>query len=229
VSRFVLVHGAWHGAWCWRHVATRLRAEGHDVVTPTLKGVGERSDELTGDIRLDDHIADVAAALAGGPSILVGHSYAGLIVREVADRMPDDVSRVVLVDGWAGAGGASLFQLAPDWFVEGLRSAAADRGDGWYIPAPPAQLVGVTEAEQVAWVEANLTAHPLRTFEDETCLDGAVDAIPGTAVICRPGIGLPFEAIGAALDYDIVDIESGHDAMVIAPHALAEILLALPE
>jgi len=229
VSRFVLVHGAWHGAWCWRDVAALLRAGGHDVVTPTLRGVGERIDELTSDVRLEDHVADVVAALADGPSILIGHSYAGVVVREAADRMPGDVGRVVLIDGWAGPPGTSLFQLAPSWFTEGLRHAATERGEGWYIPAPHAELVGVTEAAQVAWVEASLTAHPLRTFEDETCLAGAVDAIPGTAVICRPGIGLPFEAMGEALDYDIVDIESGHDAMIIAPRALAEILLALAD
>jgi pimeloyl-ACP methyl ester carboxylesterase len=225
VSRFVLVHGAWHGAWCWEHVATGLRSRGHAVETPTLAGVGERAGELTPDLGLAAHVGDVERAIVtGGPCVLVGHSYAGIVAREAADRAPGAVERVVLVDGWAGADGASLFSLAPDWFVDGLRRAATAGGDGWRMPAPPPLLVGVSDPAQGEWLAARLTAHPLRTFEEPTSLSGAVDALPGVAVVCRPGAGLPFAEMAAAIGYRTVDLQSGHDAMVVAPDALVEVL-----
>jgi pimeloyl-ACP methyl ester carboxylesterase len=226
MSRFVLVQGAWHGAWCWDHVAARLRAAGHRVQTPTLTGLGERADELTRDVGLRTHVDGVVSAVnAGEPCVLVGHSYAGLLVREAADRAPGHVRRVVLVDGWAGGNGTSLLGLAPSWFVDGLRAAADRDGDGWAIPAPDPALVGVTDARQATWLRERMTAHPLRTFVDATVLTGAVDAIPGTAIACRPGAALPFDAFAGALGYDLEDLQSGHDAMVIAPDELADLLL----
>lgn len=227
MSRIVLVHGAWHGAWCWEEVQAGLRARGHTVETPVLTGVGERADELGPHVGLATHVEDVVRAVAGGPPcVLVGHSYAGLVVRQAADRAPDRVERIVLVDGWLGGDGVSLFDLAPQWFADGLRRAARERGEGWWMPAPAPALVGVTEPEQAARLETLLTAHPLRTFEDASRLTGAVDGVPGAAIVCRPGAGLPFDAMAEAQGLRVVDIESAHDAMVIAPEALTALLHA---
>jgi pimeloyl-ACP methyl ester carboxylesterase len=189
--------------------------------------VDERAEELRRDVGLRTHVADVLAAVkaAGEPCVLVGHSYAGLVVREAADRAPGEVHRVILVDGWAGGHGTSLFGLAPSWFVDGLRAAADRDGDGWTIPAPDPALVGVVDPEQAAWVRERLTAHPLQTFVEGTALTGAVDDVPGSAIVCRPGAGLPFDGFAGALGYDIEDLESGHDAMVLAPAELARLLL----
>lgn len=226
MSRVVLVHGAWHGAWCWRHVAAAVRAAGHEPVTPTLRGVGERSAELHPEIRLDDHVSDVIAALeADEPSVLVGHSYAGLVVREAADRRPELVDRLILVDGWAGGSGSSMFSLAPSWFEDALRAMAVEQGAGWAMPAPPPALVGVTDPGDVAWLEAELTPHPLRTFEDPTILTGAVDGVDGTAILCAQSAGLPFADIARELGYRCATIDSGHDAMVTAPEQLSALLL----
>jgi pimeloyl-ACP methyl ester carboxylesterase len=164
------------------------------VQTPTLTGLGERADELTPDVGLRTHVDDVVSAVnAGEPCVLVGHSHAGLLVREAADRAPGQVRRVVPIDGWA-------------------------------IPAPDPALVGVTDARQAAWLRERMTAHPLRTFIDATVLTGAVDSIPGTGIVCRPGAALPFDAF-AGLGYDLEDLQSCHDAMVIAPDELADLLL----
>jgi pimeloyl-ACP methyl ester carboxylesterase len=226
MSTFVLVHGAWHGAWCWERVVPLLRDAGHEVVTPTLTGLGERADELTPDVGLRTHVADVEAALGatGGPVVLVGHSYAGLVVREAADRAPGAVERLVLVDGWAGHTGASLFGLAPAWFVDALRASADEHGDGWRIPTLPAATVGVTDPDDAAWLEREMTDHPLRTFADPTELTGAVDAIPGTAIVCRPA-GIPFDTFAEAIGYRAALIDTGHDAMVTAPAELAALLV----
>jgi pimeloyl-ACP methyl ester carboxylesterase len=228
MSTFVLVHGAWHGGWCWQRVVPLLEAAGHTVVAPTLRGLAERAGELTPETSLDDHVDDVVAVLDQSvePVVLVGHSYAGMVVRPAAARRPDRVAGVVLLDGWAGPDGSSLFGLAPEWFVDALTASAVADGGGWALPAGPAGLVGVTEPDDVAWLEARLTDHPLRTFRDPSRVSGAIEDVRGLAVVCQASLGLPFADLGAALGYPVVTIDSGHDAMVTAPTAVADVLLA---
>ena len=91
MTTFVLVHGAWHGGWCWDRVAPLLRDAGHEVHAPTLTGLSERAHLLSPQVGLDAHVEDVVRlidtfALTG--VALVGHSYAGQIVTAVADRRP---------------------------------------------------------------------------------------------------------------------------------------------
>jgi pimeloyl-ACP methyl ester carboxylesterase len=223
MATYVLVHGAWHGGWCWRDVAGPLRAAGHQVLTPTLTGLGERASELRPDVGLRTHVDDVVELLRGGDLrdvVLVGHSYSGLVVREAADREPGRVARLVLVDAWVGPDGASMDGLAPESFRRWVDAATTDG----VIAVPRAAAVGVTDPDQVAWLEPQLTPHPRRTFADPTHLTGAVDAIPGRAVLCVPG-RLPFGEWARGLGYPAVELESGHDAMVTAPGALTELLL----
>ncbi|WP_345611328.1 alpha/beta fold hydrolase [Pseudonocardia adelaidensis] len=224
MTTFVLVHGAWHGGWCWRDVVAPLRSAGHDVVVPTLLGLGERAGEFRPDIGLRDHVDDVVGALEGADLrdvVLVGHSYAGLVVREAADRVPERVAQLVLVDAWAGPDGASIDSLAPEYF----RSWVDSVSDGGATPVPAARTAGVTDPQQVAWVEALMTPQPRRTFSDPTRLTGAVDAVPCRAVICTPPGRIPFGAWARGFGWPTVELESGHDAMITAPGALAGILL----
>lgn len=227
MSTYILVHGAWHGGWAWTRVAPVLEAAGHRVLVPTLSGVGERAAELTPDIGLRAHADEIAALLEQqqAPAVVVGHSYGALVVREAVDRQPGAAEHVVVVDGWAGGDGTSMFKLAPDWFVTAMRQSAADGGGGWRIAAPPAALFGVTDERDAGWVEERLTPQPLKSFEEETRLSGAVERVPGTAILCTPGNGMPFEQFAKAIGYDAVTIESGHDAMLIRPQEVAELLL----
>ncbi|WP_091508643.1 alpha/beta fold hydrolase [Amycolatopsis sacchari] len=213
---YVLVHGAWHGGWCWERVAAPLRERGHRVHTPTLS---------TGDpgIGLRTHVDEVAALLAGlDDVVLVGHSYSGFVVREAADRMPERVRRIVLVDAWYGRDGDSMDSRAPEWFVEWVDSLTADG----MIATPPASTVGVREPADVAWLEENLRPQPRRTFSEPTRLTGAVEDVPCHAVLCVPNKRLPFAKWAAEFGWPSTELRTGHDAMVTAPGQLAEILLA---
>ncbi|WP_040783402.1 alpha/beta fold hydrolase [Nocardia pneumoniae] len=220
MTTFVLVHGAWHGPWAWERVVPLLHAAGARTRTPDLSAVG--------DCGLHDHAATVAAVLDAAPDdeeiVLVGHSYAGLVVREAADARPDVVDHIVLVDGWAGRAGVGMFDLAPAAFVASVRAAAESRGDGWRIPAPPPAAFGIVDADDAAWLAARLLPQPLRTFTETTRLSGVVDRIPGTAIYCKPQT-YPFAQFGAALGYRTRAVDGPHDVMLAQPEPLARLLL----
>lgn len=226
-ATYVLVHGAWHGGWCWRHVAARLREAGHEVHTPTLTGLGERAHLASPEIGLRTHVDDLLGLLKYEDLrdvVLVGHSYAGLVVREAADRAPERVSQLVMVDAWAARDGESLEDLAPPFFLDWMESATVN---GMVPPSPPA-AIGVTEPDQVAWLEPLLTAQPRRTFSDPTQLSGAVDTIPCRAVLCTLDGPMPFARLTTEYGWPTTPLPTGHDAMVTAPHPLADILLHTP-
>jgi len=218
MTTFVLVHGAWHGPWAWDRVVPVLTAAGARTLTPDLQG---------GDHGLHDHAEAVVAAIdtVHDDCVLVGHSYAGLVVREAADARPGDVGHIVLVDGWAGGDGAGLFDLAPDFFVEAMRKWAEANGDGRSIPPPSPDLFGITD--EAEWLAARLVPQPLRTFTETTRLSGAVDRIPGTAVHCEPQV-FPFREIGASVGYRTVPIDGPHDVMVADPEGIARVILEAP-
>ncbi len=226
MTHFVLVHGAWHGGWCWERVARELHAAGHQVSAPTLSGLGWRATEITPFLSLSDHVDDVVAAVdaAHDDVVLVGHSYAGFVVREAADRLGGAVARLVLLDAWVGADGDSLLSVAPDWFAEGVVEAARQRGAGWQVPVPPPALVGVDDPDDAAWLTTRLTPHPLKTFADATALTGAVDAVPTAAIVCSRSSGIPFADWATAFGWPIRRLDAGHDAMVTNPADLARTL-----
>jgi pimeloyl-ACP methyl ester carboxylesterase len=166
-------------------------------------------------------VAQVAEHL-DRPVVLVGHSYAGLVVRQAADARPRQVRHLVLVDGWAGPDGISLLDLAPGWFGAAVRGAATADG---LVPPPPPQAFGIEDPDDAAWLAPLLRPHPLRAFTERTRLTGAVDGIPGTAISCRPA-SFPFAGMGEALGYRGVSVDGPHDVMLTAPAALAAELLA---
>ena len=228
MSRFLLVHGAWHGAWCWERVLPRLQAHGHVVQAITLAGLAERAGELSPAIGLDDHVRDVVEALndVGEPVVLVGHSYSGLVVRDAALQRPGKVSEVVLIEGWIGPPGKGLLELAPAWFADGIRQATDEQGDGWRIPVPGPAVVGVSERDDAAWLRRRMTDHPLKTFTDRATSSRGT-APPMRAVLATPG-PVPFADMAASLGIPAQQIEGGHDLMVTSPHALADVLIAGP-
>jgi pimeloyl-ACP methyl ester carboxylesterase len=107
----IIVHGAWHGAWCWRRVARLLSQSGHEVFTPTLTGVGERSHLLTSEINLDTHILDVVNVMKWqelNDVVLVGHSYGGMVISGVAERLEKSILSFVTLDAFFPETGQAL-------------------------------------------------------------------------------------------------------------------------
>lgn len=232
-SVFVLVHGGWHGGWCWREVAARLRALGHEVHAPTLSGLGDRAHlrEPLGDrLGLHTHVGDVAALLVAEDLhevVLVGHSYAGLVIEGVADRVPDRVARLVHLDSFVPDSGRSLFDLLPPQRREFYESRVQDGA----VDPPPVAALGITDPATAERVAQRLTPQPLRTFTDALTLTGSAQRVPRCFVRCTEGPLVPSFAPFAQRArsdpaWDQRDLHSGHDAMLIVPDELADLLAA---
>src|SRR3954454_19634713 len=134
MATFVLVHGAWHGSWCWKRVRKALQMRGHDVFTPTLTGVGERSHLLSPDVTLDTHIEDVVNLIAWeelSDVVLCGHSYGGCVITGVADRLPDRVGAMVYLDAFVLEHRQSLHDTLPPAQKALQIELAREHGEGW--------------------------------------------------------------------------------------------------
>ncbi len=232
-SPIVLVHGAWHGGWCWERVAPALRAAGHEVFTPTLTGLAERAGELTRTTGLQTHIADACAVLEDHDLrevILVGHSYGGMVITGVAAALPARVSTLVYLDAFVPRAGDSAMTLLPPDRAAHYAQSATQAGDGWRIPPPTAAGMGVTSPADAAWLEARLTDHPLLAFTQPLPHDPPPpERVVRRYLRCNPG-SPSFAAVAARLQadpaWDYHELASGHDAMVTVPGELAALLLA---
>ena len=230
---FVLVHGGFHGGWCWDAVALRLRALGHVVYTPTQTGCGERSHLLARTITLDtfvDDIADLFLSQDIHHAVLVGHSFGGSVISGVADRMPERIRQLVYLDAIMLENGQTVFDLlAPD--VVQARLKAAHASGGLAIAPPPAGVFGIRDAAQLAFVQARLTSHPLGTYTSPLKLAYPVgNGLPAVYVQCTDPVYAalqPSRDWVAEHDMRRIDIATGHDAMVTAPGLLAQTLLEL--
>ena len=161
---FVLVHGAWHGGWCWRRVADRLRASGHLVFTPTLTGLGERSHLLRPDLDLDVHIADVINVIKWerlSDVVLCGHSYGGFVISGVAERAADLIRSIVFLDAFLPNNGDAIEDITGPAVKDAIRAAVKGGDPG--VPPRPAAAFGVNEADR-AWVDALCVPQPIGTF-----------------------------------------------------------------
>jgi pimeloyl-ACP methyl ester carboxylesterase len=222
MTDFVLIHGAWHGSWCWARVRRRLAAEAHRVFTPTLTGLGERSHLLSRDVDLDTHVTDVANLTIWEDLrdiVLVGHSYGGLVARHVADRMPERIRSLVYLDAFVPEDGKALFDYLPD-HGKSLRDLAVAHGDGWKVPPIPASVFAVNAAD-AAWVA-------LSSFEAPARISGACDGMATIGYILARGYDGPFEQFYAKAGergWWRKELACGHDVMLDMPNELSALLL----
>jgi len=227
---FVLVHGAWHGGWCWRRVSDLLEKKGHKVFAPTMTGLGERSHLIGGKIDLATHVTDIVNVIKWeGLSniVLVGHSYGGMIISGVAEQAQPTIGSLVFLDAFVPESGASLAEGASQPVREGI-AAAVQRGETTLKPVPAA-VFRVNEKDR-AWVDGLCTPHPIATLTDKITLTGARDRIAKKAYIRAKGYpSIPFDGaqskLAANSAWRVYEMPSGHDAMVDMPDRLTEILL----
>jgi pimeloyl-ACP methyl ester carboxylesterase len=232
---FVLVHGAWHGGWCWRRVSDLLAAQGHRVFCPTLTGLGERSHLMSADINLDTHITDVANVILWEDLedvTLVGHSYGGWPISGAVERVPERIGGIVYLDAFIPEDGDSGIEItSPESKIsvqQAIKDGAISR------PIRPARDYGLTDADDIAWVDSKLTRQPLGVSLQKIQLTGARERLTRKAYILATGLLSPvFKAYYDGLESDPswrrYEAPCGHDVMVEMPELLAEILLEVSE
>lgn len=232
MSTFVLVHGAWHGGWCWDRVAPLLRDAGHRVHAPTLTGLSERAHLLSPQVGLETHAEDVIRLidiLGLRDVVLVGHSYAGQVVTAVADRRSAAVAQRIHLDAFVGTDGEAARDLLPETVARHWADSAAGTGFGWLVPVRPLSKLGVTDQRDLDWLTPRLTPHPWRTYTDPLRLTGAVDEVPGAFIECVDWMRVFQGQADRARQrgWPVRELNTGHEAMVTAPKALAEALAEL--
>lgn len=227
---FVLVHGAWHGGWCYARVLDRLRRAGCRVFTPTLTGLADRSHLFSRRIALGTHVSDVVNLIRWErlqQVVLVGHSYGGMVITGAADQIPGNIASLVYVDAFLPKDGQCLHDLLPKESVR-THLASAVRGG---IPPVPASLLNVNEADR-GWVDALCTPQPLGTFVQPFRRTRALSpTVPQTYVLATANVaGAGFDRICEPLRtnplWTTYEVRSGHDVMIDCPAELTNILLA---
>jgi pimeloyl-ACP methyl ester carboxylesterase len=230
MATFVLVHGAWHGGWCWARVAKLIRDAGHDVHTPTLSGLAERAHLPGTSISLTTHVTDITSLLQWwdlSDVILVGHSYGGAVITGVASRVAGRLRSLVYLDAFVPQDGQAIIDLMSDSGRANLMAAAAING-AW-IPPISAAHFEVNDVDR-AWVDAQCTPHPIGCFLEATRLTGREAAVARRVYLFATSYrNTPFRPFHDRFRNDpawhVEQIATGHDAMLDDPRALATLLL----
>lgn len=175
MATVVLVHGGWASGVVWRQLAPRLRKAGHEVYAPTLTGIGERKHLLNRKINLDTHIQDVIGVIDDedlSDIVLVGHSYGGMVISGVADRVPERVASLVYLDAFVPENGQSLFSALPS-----DRRLTTVPGEDWLVAPIPSAGFGLKRPEVIALWESKSAPHPLATLTQPVQLTGGIGRI----------------------------------------------------
>ena len=232
MADFVLVHGAWHGAWCWRRVLPALWSAGHRAFAVSLSGVGERRHIPPETVSLVTHIEDVSAVIEAEElqgAILVGHSYGGIVITGVADRAAARISHLVYLDAVVPRPGECWSSGNDPATRSARRQAIAAHG---VLPPPDPEIFGLHGAD-AEWVRRRQTPHPGRPYDEALDFDPRrVGGVPRTFVSCMAPALATIDAsrtrVASEAGWRVVSLATGHDPMISAPDAVVDLLQRLP-
>jgi hypothetical protein len=228
---FVLIHGAWHGGWCWRRVSDLLERKGHKVFSPTLTGLGERSHLLSKEVVLDTHITDIVNLLKWEDLkdvCLVVHSYGGWPGSGAIEQMLERISSIVWLDAFKPEDGQRGFDFSSEFSRKALL-AAVEKGEPGR-PGPKAEAFHVNEKDR-AWVDSKLTPQPNGVALQPIRLTGAREKVAKKTYIRaskypQPAFDKAYAECKADTSWRTFETTAaGHDVMVDAPEWLVDIML----
>lgn len=228
MANLVLVHGSWHGGWCWNRVVDRLRDLGHKVSTPTLTGLGDRAHLLRRDIDLSSHTEDIVRFLRYQDLkdiTLVGHSYAGMVVGSVVEQVPERVESLIFLDAITPRDGASGFDILPGMRPTPEEVAKAGVED-WLMPPLSTGTLGITDPDIAKWTAERLVPMPVDTHSEPMRLPNhRYLQVPCGFIRCAEfPVSAQFGDKAREDGWAYREIPCGHDAMLAAP---AELTAAL--
>jgi pimeloyl-ACP methyl ester carboxylesterase len=234
-ATFVMIHGAWHGAWCWQFVAPRLRQAGHEVYAPSLTGLAERRHLLSAQVSLHTHISDIVNLIEHNDLnniVLVAHSYGGVVGANVAGRCLSRIKHLVWVDAHVPHSGESWGDLTPREVVQQRQDEANRLGLGIAIPVPDPAIWGLS-GDLLKLAQARATPQPIGALLRSAKFDEVkVYGLPKTYISCeQPQLAAidtsrqRAKAGQNAGSWHIKVMQTGHDPMLTQPQALADLLL----
>jgi pimeloyl-ACP methyl ester carboxylesterase len=219
MATYVLVPGGGWGGFIWRPVAALLRTQGHDVFTPTLTGLGERVHLASQEIDLLTHIQDILGVMVYedlSEVILVGHSYGGMVITGVAERLPEKLARLVYLDAMVPQDGQSDLDVLGPAIAAQFEEHARLHGDGWCLPPAPDD-------------SPKITAHPLKSLQQPLVVRNPVAALlPRTFIFCTASTLDCVRQTAARAQREgwrYHELPTGHMAMVSMPQEVAHLLL----
>ena len=232
MATFVLIHGAWHGGWCWKVVAPALRRAGHEVYAPSLTGLGERKHLASPAIDLETHIQDVVGLLEMEDLrdvVLVGHSYGGMVITGAADRAAPRIGRLVYLDAFVPQDGTCLLDYTVPERAARMKEEGSRSG---MVTPPPMSLWGLERPEHLAFVGPREVKHPYATMTQKIRLANpqAWARLPKTFVYCSSPATGSFDQFAAKYRNDpswrFHELRTGHDAMILVPDQVLQVLTA---
>jgi pimeloyl-ACP methyl ester carboxylesterase len=224
MATYLICHGAWSGGWSWKKMRALLCAAGQEVFTPTYTGLGDRTHLAHPMVDLETHIQDVLAVIEYedlSDFILVGHSYGGMVVTGVADRLPEKVRHLVYLDAFVPADGQSL---------DNLTGRVHEGVEGWLLPPNPPSPD--TAAEDLAWILPRRRHMPARCFSQKLRLVHPRPRFPRSYIHCTKKVGPDvFQQFADRLREDagwrFLEMDASHSPNVTEPEALAKVLLGV--
>jgi pimeloyl-ACP methyl ester carboxylesterase len=231
MANFVLVHGAWHGGWCWTPLKQRLCALGHQVHAPTLTGLGERAHLLSADVTADTHVTDIVNTLRCRDVrdvILVDHSYGDLIITGAADRCVDPIRALVYFDAFVPERSEqAIFQNANSECMAAFQRQI----DAGAIGLDPdgASITWAEDPDLRAYILSKCTPHPKGTFAKGVTLSGQQDEVSNKHyIVAAKNLHSPFhreyERSKTNADWTHDALNTWHDGMLEAPDQMAQML-----
>ena len=228
MTTFVVAHGAWSAGWAWKKMHPLMRELGHELVTPTYTGIGERVHLASPGVGLDTHIEDIVNVLVFEDLrevVLIGHSYGGMVATGVGGRADERIAEIVYLDAFVPKDGQSLFDLVGVDAAEATKQRARDF-DGWRVPPNP--LPSDTPEADIDWLAERRVPQPLRTFEMALDLP-AEPSMPRSYIYCtRVPPGDPFAQFAARArgetGWQCFELDASHNPHITMPETLATLL-----
>jgi pimeloyl-ACP methyl ester carboxylesterase len=232
-NHFVLIHGAWHGGWCWEGVINALEKAGHTAEAPTMPG--HHPDDDRAHITFDDYVDKITATLTRQPSpvVLVGHSSAGFLLQSAAPKVPDKIAQLIFVNAFVLTDGKRQFDLVPPEAAEDLTAAAKASPDNC-VPVIEDfvrhQLMGGESTDVQDSLLARLVPQPLALFTTAVSTKNFEDlTLPISVVFCKDDVSLPPGAyLGMAQglgDFNLIEVNGGHETLFTQPEVIANALM----
>ncbi len=241
-KHFILVHGTWHGGWCWQWLTPFLTAQGHRVTAPTLTGCGNRRHLIGPAVGLKTHITDIINAIEFADAedvILVGHSFSGVTITGVADALRDRITHLVFFDALIPTDkrrAAVMRDAETGEYPEWWEARAAKFEDGYKMrfweDYPVEMLVPKEDAVNIALLKKHLTWHPAKQWTDQLQLEnGGWEGLPRT---CIHAVGQKYRPSseemvgpGRGKGWNFVELNTARNGFMTDPPRVADALLAL--